>query len=360
MPSAWSRPRELVQLLDALAAQDLAPERFEVLVVDDGSAVAAAPLLERRAFPFDLKVLTQAAAGPAAARNRGLANARGRLVVFFNDDAVPAPDCLRRHLMAHAVSDEPRAVLGSFRLLQKHVRDSFAVHVETSTALFAQPRMKPGVRYHGLALCTGNVSLRRDHLAAVGGFDESLPYAGGEDSELGLRLERELGLRVVFDPRVQAGHDHPLDAAGFAQRRRAVGWTSYRIEQRHPGTGLVAVGDWTAFAAEVDGEAGERATLTRRIAAICAEEEMGERPRGKSRELAALAERLGELEFRRGALLAHQGGTPRGGPQVLERAPGLAPGRDRAGTPPPGALLAGEIGAERAPQGAADGPSRPG
>jgi len=318
-------------------------------VVDDGSPVAVAPLLERRTFPFDLKVLTQARSGPAAARNRALAHARGRLVVFFNDDAVPAADCLRRHLLSHAVSDEPRAVIGTFRLLQKHMRDSFAVHVETSTALFAQPRMRPGVRYHGLALCTGNASIKRDLLSAAGGFDESLPYAGGEDSELGLRLERQLGLRVVFDPRVQSGHDHALDAAGFAARRRVVGWTAYHVEERHS-AGLVAVAGWDTFAAEVEKEAAEREVLTRRIAEICAEEEMGERPRGKSPEVAAAAERLGELEFRYGALLARQGHPPRGGDHALERAPALAPasGPARRGAGQPGgagALLAGGPGA---------------
>jgi len=266
---------------------------------------------------------------------------------------VPAKDCLRRHLAAHAVSDEPRAVLGTFRLLQKHVRDSFAVHVETSTALFAQPRMKAGVRYHGLSLCTGNVSLRRDLLTATGGFDEALPYAGGEDSELGLRLEREQGLKVVFDPRVQAGHDHALDAAGFAARRRVVGWTAYHIEARHPGADLCAVPDWGAFAAAVRREARERDDLTRRIAEICAEEEVGERPRGQSAELASLATRLGELEFRHGALLAHRRAEPVGPNVVLEELAPIVPGQAADPAPARDRLLGAEP-PQRHPEPAAD------
>jgi GT2 family glycosyltransferase len=304
------RPRELIQLLDALRAQDLAPERFEVVVVDDGSRTPVEPLLARRAYPFALAVLAQPASGPGAARNRGVERARAETVVFFNDDAVPAPDCLRRHLLAHATSREPRAVLGAFRLLPRHCTDSFALAAERTTILFAQPRMKAGVRYHGLALCTGNVSLRRADLVRVGGFDERLVYAGGEDSELGLRLERELGLRVAYEPRAACGHDHALDVAGFAARRRIVGWSAYHIERIHPDAGLCNVESWDELAAEVERARPELDALVRFVSDVCARERAGELRLGTTPGVLARIERIGALEFQEGLLRAHRDELP--------------------------------------------------
>lgn len=304
------RPRELLQVLEALRGQSLAHQRFEVLVIDDGSKLEVSELVDPRGFPFHLELLRQDPAGPGAARDRGVARARGDLIVFFNDDAVPARDNLERHMAAHAATEELVAVLGTFNLQARHICDSFAIHVETSTALFAQPCMRAGVRYHGLSLSTGNVSLPRKALEAVGGFDQELAFAGGEDSELGCRLERALGLRVVFDPKVRAEHDHAPDAAGFARRRRVVGWSAYRIQKLHPDAGLFSVDSWSDLAEEVNGADSQSRALVQRLEEICKQEASDGVVGGAKGEVSGLAERIGELEFRAGLLLAHHGLTP--------------------------------------------------
>ena len=305
-----NRPKEFLQLLEALGSQDLSPARFEVLIVDDGSSTEVRPLVDRRPYPFHTEVLRQEANGPGSARDRGVARARGELIVFFNDDAVPAPDNLSRHLAAHGTTNEPIAVLGTFGLQRRHIRDSFAVCVERTSALFAQPLMKPGVRYHGLAFCTGNVSLPRASYEAVGGFDAKLTFAGGEDSEFGHRLERELGLRVVCDPRVRAEHDHALDIAGFARRRRVIGWSAHHIQAIHPDVELFEVQSFEELAFEVAANEEEATELVKRGTAICTSEREGTAAPGVGNEIPALIERLSEIEFRRGLLMAHQGRQP--------------------------------------------------
>jgi len=235
------RPEALLQLLDRIGDQDLPTDRFEVIVVDDGSERPAEELYDASRADFELTFLRQAPSGPGVARNLGLQHSRGRYVLFFNDDAVPGSECLRRHLEGQLGRSDGAAVLGSFALLPRHRQDSFSEHVETSLALFAQPRMKAGVLYGGSSFCSGNISIARDTLLGTGGFDESFPYAGGEDSELGLRLEREFGTRVVYDPFARCGHDHALDVRGFASRRSVVGWAAYRIEEKHGDTGLVSL-----------------------------------------------------------------------------------------------------------------------
>jgi GT2 family glycosyltransferase len=313
------RPRELAQLLEHLAAQDLAPGSFEVLVVDDASSPPAEPALCARPWPFQLEVLRQEPAGPAAARNLALARARGALVVFFNDDAVPAADNLRWHLLAHRGRSAPLAVIGTFRLLPERVTDSFTRHVETSNALFAQPLLKAGVLYGGSTFCTGNLSIARALLEEVGGFDASFPYAGGEDTELGIRLERRLGVQVLFEPRARAQHDHALDVRGFARRQRVLGWAVQRIEELHPGAGLVP--GWPldaahrdALRARLDGEREAHEELLAGAAEICAREARAREGPAHLDALRGAFDAVREHEFGRGLLAGLEGALP------LERA----------------------------------------
>ena len=82
----------ITRCLDALADQTLTPDRYELLVVDDGSTDATAAVVERwrLAHPrICLALLQQANAGPAAARNRGAEHANAPLIFFTDADCAP-------------------------------------------------------------------------------------------------------------------------------------------------------------------------------------------------------------------------------------------------------------------------------
>ena len=90
----------LTALLARLARQTLGPERFEAIIVDDGSP---APIqLPSVAPSFCTHLLRQPNAGPGAARNLALSRCAAPLALILNDDAAPAPDLLERHLAIHA------------------------------------------------------------------------------------------------------------------------------------------------------------------------------------------------------------------------------------------------------------------
>jgi glycosyltransferase involved in cell wall biosynthesis len=83
-------------IADALASvRDQTFRDVEVVVVDDGSTDDTLRVLRRFAGQLDLTILTQANAGPAAARNRGIRRARGRYCAFLDTDDVMLPDRLR-------------------------------------------------------------------------------------------------------------------------------------------------------------------------------------------------------------------------------------------------------------------------
>ncbi|MEZ5977854.1 MAG: glycosyltransferase family 2 protein [Planctomycetota bacterium] len=246
-----------------------------------------------------------------------MANARGEIVVFLNDDAVPATDLLTRHLRAQAESTLPRAVIGTFGLLPRHRTDSLAEYVERTTTLFAQNAMQAGVHYAGLSLCTGNVSVKRAHVVEVGGFDAGIPHAGGEDSEFGLRLERALGLRVVFDPTCRCGHDHALDVRSLARRKRAVGWSIHRIQSRHGDLGLVPGHAWPTGEAEAAALgaalAAERANvdaLIESVDRVCRSEREKRTGAVSLHGLVPHLRRIEEASLLTGVVLALQGRAP--------------------------------------------------
>src|SRR3989442_6588896 len=86
----YNRRERLDRVLAALDEQR-GDERFDVVVVDDGSNDGTAEGLAGRTFEFRLRVVRQEKQGPAAARNAGLALVESPLVLFIDDDLVPSP-----------------------------------------------------------------------------------------------------------------------------------------------------------------------------------------------------------------------------------------------------------------------------
>ena len=102
----WNRREVLQKALEGLAAQTEAPP-FEVLVIENGSAVTESL---RSLFPR-FHFLQRGERGVCAARNLGLREARGELLIFLDDDVIPAPHFVAAHRDAHHGS-AGRVVIG--------------------------------------------------------------------------------------------------------------------------------------------------------------------------------------------------------------------------------------------------------
>lgn len=213
----------LSRCLVALERQTLDPSRFEVLLIDDGSM----PPLTVAPTTLPLRVLTQAAAGPAAARNHGLRHARGTLVLFLNADAVPHPELLERHLAHHETNPAPHALLGRFDYLPGLVTPFLAI-ADACGTLFPYHLVAHDTPLHFTFFWTGNLSVPRSALDAVGGFYERFRRPLFEDTELGYRLFRA-GLPLLFGPDLECGHDHPVEFFNWLARAEAFGheWTLF-------------------------------------------------------------------------------------------------------------------------------------
>lgn len=232
----WNRMDTLPEVMAAVEDQ-IADRAAELIVVDDGSTDETAGFLQRRPQTDRFRWVRQENQGPAAARNAGVALARGQRVAFLGDDTVPEPGWLEAHGRAaesHGVRDEV-AVLGytawhpRVRLTRflKYIND---YGLQFGYALIDDPEQVPFNFFY-----TSNISLPRALLIEEP-MDTGFPYAAWEDTELSYRLQRR-GLRMVYEPQARVLHDHPTDFDRFTQRQEKAGYCAVVFFRRHPELG---------------------------------------------------------------------------------------------------------------------------
>jgi GT2 family glycosyltransferase len=231
--ATYNRADLLVRVLDTLARQTLPPGEFEVIVVDDGSEVPVSARVDARRYRFPLTIIRQKNAGPAAARHRGVVEARGRILVLIDDDMDLPARFLEMHLAYHDAVARPRAVLGRYAtdpdIGQKPLFERYhALKWDQLSAGIAGGH----VRVDGTLLATGNASMRREDYLRVGGLDLTLRRA--EDMALGLDLE-EIGVELVFSDDAYSVHlsDHTR-AQTWRARAFLHGQLEPGIARKHP------------------------------------------------------------------------------------------------------------------------------
>jgi GT2 family glycosyltransferase len=192
----FNRLARLRHTLTALAAQEGVGEPVEVIVVSDGSTDGTDEYLSSGDVPLPVVGLRQENAGPAAARNRGVARATGEVVLFIDDDVVPTAGLVAAHLRRHEGGDD-LVVIGPMRTPDDHDISPW-VRWEQDMLYKQYDAMERGDwEPTARQFYTGNASTPRRHLDAAGGFDTSFRRA--EDVELAYRLA-DRGLQFVYDP----------------------------------------------------------------------------------------------------------------------------------------------------------------
>jgi len=208
-----NRPWTLARCLAGLDRQSLSPQRFEVLVCDDGSTFGVESVAMAAAPGLRLRLFRQQRSGPAAARNQGIRAAAGELLLFLNDDAIPDSELLLRHVLTHEANAKV-AVLGRLTTAARHLNTRFAWILERTNALFGYNGLENYHRYDYNQFYTCNVSVAAAAVRAAGGFDPDFADAAAEDIELGYRLQKQ-GLRVLYTPDCLTWHEHKIAPADF-------------------------------------------------------------------------------------------------------------------------------------------------
>ena len=283
----YNRADILRECLEALERQTVAPEHFEVIVVDDGSSDGTSAVCREFRSGFALRYLRQTNAGAGAARRRGVQHSRGKFLLFINDDTVADADLLAVHAATHEKhAGERQAVLGNFRFPAAAESRALTRFLSENPFLFPQVNLAPGVHWDYTKFVTCNASIRRDAVVGVGSFDADFRIA--EDSELGLRLSRR-GYYVRYVPEARAVHEHlPFTVGDLVRRAETYGAVHLQLLRKHPGL----LGDGSTSYGRLDRQFAEewRAKLAPRCAEI-----------RDAEEAIAKFDSIDFLEFERGA-----------------------------------------------------------
>jgi glycosyltransferase involved in cell wall biosynthesis len=213
-----------------LGRQNFPAEGFEVIVVSDGTDPDTARLFETEmpiAHNFCYSAL-EWKQGPAAARNAGWQLARGELVVFTDDDCLPARDWLRQYYIALLEfkrlrrKDPPAGICAAFRGSVTVPRPDRPTDYEKNTA---------GLEAAGFV--TANCAVTRPALERVEGFDESFTMAWREDSDLEFRL-LERNVPVLYIPEAKVLHPVRPAPWGVSLKEQKKSLFNALLYKKHP------------------------------------------------------------------------------------------------------------------------------
>lgn len=194
--------------LPLMLSQDVAPESFEVIVVSDGSRDETADVIDTLGSAHVHFAVLEEPSGPAAARNRAIEMARGDILVFVDDDSLIRADFLTEHLRHHHDGHDHPVVTGPI------------IDVDQVPDFPSPP--KAGIfNRHWNPFPTGNASVQKSLVTAVGGFDEVFKKYGWEDPELFVRLAKT-GIRKIFNYGAPIYHYKPGAAIAPLSERLAL------------------------------------------------------------------------------------------------------------------------------------------
>lgn len=205
----YNRPERLQQCLQSIARLDYPYDRFEVIVVDDGSRMPLEVITAKFEICLTIRLIRQSNAGPASARNTGAAAALGNYLVFTDDDCQPHPNWLKA--LAEVLKDFPNTLIGGYTI-------NALPHNLYSTAsqllinyLYDYYNQKRG---EATFFASNNFALPRQLYQQLGGFDTSFPLAAGEDREFCDRW-RHQGFQMHYARDMQIQHAHTLKLTSF-------------------------------------------------------------------------------------------------------------------------------------------------
>jgi GT2 family glycosyltransferase len=210
-------------------------EKFEGLIVDDGSAEPPRSLVARHAATIDVRLIEAKHGGPAAARNGGAAAACGQYLVFTDDDCVPDPNWLSA--LAAAVDVNPGRAVGGAVI--NALRDGLCSTASQLLIDFLYEYYNVDAN-GGRFFITANLTFPAEQFLAAGGFDVTFPLAAAEDRDMCDRW-RELGHEIVYCEGAVVRHAHALRLGSFARQHFNYGRGAHHLQRARARRGMTEI-----------------------------------------------------------------------------------------------------------------------
>lgn len=221
----FNAEKTIGKCLESLVNQSVKQGRYEVIVVDDGSADRTGEIIKK----FPVSYIRQDNQGPAVARNRGVAAASGEILLFTDADCIPLHNWIEKMLEPFQ-NQEVAAVKGVYRTGQLSMVARLAqVEFEERYQLLRKVE-------HIDMVDTYSAGYRSEIFKALsGGFDTSFPVANNEDTEFSYRMSRA-GYKMVFQPEAVVCHlNHPETLKKYLKLKFRRGYWRMVVYKKYPG-----------------------------------------------------------------------------------------------------------------------------
>jgi len=213
--------------LSSLLNQSFPTDKYEIIVVDDGSTDSTADMVKSIRAENRIKYFYQPNQGPALARNQGAEIARGDIIVFTDSDCVARKDFIEQIYKSFADNPEIAGVMGAYRTRQRNMVSRFAqAEFENRYRKLARPRYIDFVATYAAAF-------RRNIFLELKGFDPGFPVASNEDVEFSYRLA-ERGYKMVFNPGAIVYHRHPETVYDYLKSKFGRAFWRMQVYKLHP------------------------------------------------------------------------------------------------------------------------------
>jgi len=214
--ATYNRVDTLRVTLQRLAGQTLSKDKYEVIVVDDGSSDGTGSMVEDQIerYPVPLRYIRHQNRGPGYSENCGIRAAKGPWVLLIADDIHPLPPMLQVHYDAHCQHPETNVAVAGKVIQSPDLPGTIFLR---NWDPFGYRKLGQFEELSYLNFWAANVSFKQAFVVAHGLFVERRA-AAHEDTELGWRLWRHGGMKLLYRQDALAHHYH-LEDIDSATRR---------------------------------------------------------------------------------------------------------------------------------------------
>lgn len=223
----YNQEKSLKMVLESFTNQTLAPELYEVIVIDSNSEDNTTGMIEALSPEYDLKYFKVENRGKTAARNQGIKNAKGDIILLTDADMLADASLLEEHISFHNTHKKccAEGLTYNLKILEK-------LSAPENLSPYIKEKVRPGQKLKWAYFLSGNLSAPKEILLKAGLFDERFVSYGWEDIELGYRLSK-MSIPLLYLPAAVNYHYHAVSPEDMLLRKYLTGVSAALFYLKH-------------------------------------------------------------------------------------------------------------------------------
>jgi glycosyltransferase involved in cell wall biosynthesis len=203
---AFNAANTIEDLIKSLINQSFSRDKIEIIVVDDCSKDNTLEIITKLKKEYHLNLYShEVNKGLAAARNTGIRNSSGKILIFIDADMVVHDNYIENHVNFHNNRDV-MGLVGGIKPAEGIKYDKYQKYLYEAKRGTKKYSSKPAVPYY--VFLFNNTSVKREVIDACGLFDENIRIYGGEDTEFAFRIVKKFPGSLYCSHTLTATHNH--------------------------------------------------------------------------------------------------------------------------------------------------------